>query len=109
MVGANDVMRLTLRPRLARDSDQLLDTLAGLGGPVVLSSLPEFRAMVAVPAVQRPVVVAREAMVRCVQRAVRARPDAVPRRSAAPSGRASSGTQPRRAPPPSIRRRCATA
>lgn len=32
--------------------------------------------MVAVPAVQRPVV-AREAMVRCVQRAVRARPDAV--------------------------------
>lgn len=77
MVGTNDVVRLTPWPRLARESDELLDALAGLG-PVVLSSLPEFRAMIAVPTVLRPVLAARAVMVRCVQqRAVRLRPDAV--------------------------------
>ena len=53
LVGVNDVTRLTPWPRLAQDLSLLLDALRDLGAPVVLSSLPEFRAMTAIPPVPR--------------------------------------------------------
>jgi lysophospholipase L1-like esterase len=49
VVGTNDVIHLTQPARLARHSGELLDALVGLGAPVVMSSLPEFRAMRALP------------------------------------------------------------
>ncbi|NMM35283.1 MAG: SGNH/GDSL hydrolase family protein [Phycicoccus sp.] len=49
VVGTNDVIHMTRPARLARYSGELLDALVGLGGPVVMSSLPEFRAMRALP------------------------------------------------------------
>lgn len=49
MVGTNDVMHLTPRRRLARDTGALLDALVATGAPVVLSSLPEVRVLRAVP------------------------------------------------------------
>ena len=49
VVGTHDVIHLTPPARLARHSGELLDALVGLGAPVVMSSLPEFRAMRALP------------------------------------------------------------
>lgn len=49
LVGTNDVTNRTPPARLARHSGELLDALVGLGAPVVMSGLPEFRAMRALP------------------------------------------------------------
>lgn len=68
MVGTNDVTHLTPPWRLARSSDALLDALIDLGGLVVMSGLPEFRAIRALPHPLREVVTAYGALVRRVQR-----------------------------------------
>ncbi|WP_448072925.1 SGNH/GDSL hydrolase family protein [Georgenia yuyongxinii] len=73
-VGTNDVTHLTSLPALVRSSRDLLDALLALGAPVVMSSLPEFRAMRAVPRPLRDVARARGGLVRLVQRAAAARP-----------------------------------
>jgi lysophospholipase L1-like esterase len=49
VVGTNDVTRITPPGTLARVSGELLDALEALGAPVVMSSLPEFRAMRLLP------------------------------------------------------------
>jgi lysophospholipase L1-like esterase len=49
MVGTNDVTGVTPPARLARSARALLDALVSLGAPVVMSSLPHFRAMRLVP------------------------------------------------------------
>jgi len=49
VVGTNDVTGVTPPARLARSSRALLDALESLGAPVVMSNLPEFRAMRLVP------------------------------------------------------------
>jgi lysophospholipase L1-like esterase len=78
MAGTNDVIGMTPWPRLARDTAGLLDALTETGAPVIMSSLPEFRAMTAVPLALRQVVSAWAVGVRRVQRqAVRARRDVV--------------------------------
>lgn len=66
MVGTNDVVRATAWPRLARETAGLLDELTAQGTPVVLSSLPEFRAMTAVPRMLRALVLVGAAGVRVV-------------------------------------------
>jgi len=78
MVGTNDVIHPSSWPRLSRDTAALLDGLGELGAPVVLSSLPDFRAMTAIPRLLRPPVLAGAAAARIVQwRAVRDRGDVV--------------------------------
>ena len=68
LVGTNDVTHLAqLRP-LARHFGRLLDALAGLGAPVVVCSLPEFRAMRALPYPLRGAARGYGALVRTVQR-----------------------------------------
>jgi hypothetical protein len=69
MVGTNDVTHLTPLRRLAADTARLLDELARRGAPVLVSSLPEFRAMTAVPAPVRSAVRLRARAVQHVQRA----------------------------------------
>lgn len=49
MVGTNDATHLTPWRALARSTDELLDALTATGAPVVASSLPELRALRAVP------------------------------------------------------------
>lgn len=49
VVGTNDVTHVTAPATLARVSGALLDALEALGAPVVMSSLPEFRAMRLLP------------------------------------------------------------
>lgn len=49
LVGTNDVTHVTPPAVLARRSAELLDALLALGLPVVLCSLPEFRAMSVLP------------------------------------------------------------
>ena len=68
LVGTNDVTHVTPLHRLARGSDALLDALLNLGGPVVMSGLPEFRALRAVPHPLREAAIAYGALVRGVQR-----------------------------------------
>lgn len=68
MVGTNDVTHLTPLRRLAADTARLLDELACRGAPVLVSSLPEFRAMAAVPAPLRSAVRLRARAVEQVQR-----------------------------------------
>ena len=68
LVGTNDVTHVTPLHRLARGSDALFDALLELGGPVVMSGLPEFRAMRAVPHPLREAVIAYGALVRSAQR-----------------------------------------
>ena len=76
MVGTNDVIHPSSWSRLRRDTDALLDGMSERGAPVVFSSLPEFRAMTAVPAPLRPMVLVGAAAARVVQwRAVRDRDD----------------------------------
>ena len=67
LVGTNDVLRLTPLHRLATDSTNLLEALARLGSPVVMSSLPEFGAMRAVPGLLRAALAARAVAVRRLQ------------------------------------------
>ena len=68
LVGTNDVTHVTPLHRLARGSDALLEALLDLGGPVVMSGLPEFRALTAVPHPLREAAIAYGALVRAVQR-----------------------------------------
>jgi len=68
LVGTNDVTHVTPLYRLARGSDALLEALLNLGGPVVMSGLPEFRALRAVPHPLREAAIAYGALVRAVQR-----------------------------------------
>lgn len=68
MVGTNDVIHPFSWRGLSRETGHLLDELAGLGAPVVVSSLPEFRAMTAVPRRLRPLVLAGAAVTRAAQR-----------------------------------------
>jgi lysophospholipase L1-like esterase len=49
LVGTNDVIGVTAPVTLARSSRALLDALVSLGAPVVMASLPKFRAMRLVP------------------------------------------------------------
>lgn len=68
MVGTNDVTHLTPTRLLAVATDSLLSRLQELGAPIVMSSLPEFRAMSAVPAVLRAFLRGRAATVRQLHR-----------------------------------------
>ncbi len=49
VIGTNDVTGITPPATLLRLSGELLDALESLGAPVVMSSLPEFRAMRLMP------------------------------------------------------------
>ena len=68
VVGTNDVTGLTAPVTLARSSSALLDSLESLGAPVVMSSLPKFRAMRLLPHPLREAVVGFGALVGAVQR-----------------------------------------
>jgi len=49
LVGTNDVINITKPATLTHSSGALLDALVSLGAPVVMSSLPKFRAMRLLP------------------------------------------------------------
>jgi lysophospholipase L1-like esterase len=68
LVGTNDVTHLALLRPLARRFGRLLDALVDLGAPVVVCSLPEFRAMRALPYPLRGAARGYGALVRTVQR-----------------------------------------
>lgn len=70
LVGTNDVTHLVAPPRLAKVTAALLANLADLGAPVVMSSLPELRAMRAVPPVVRGILELEAALVRRTQERV---------------------------------------
>lgn len=53
LIGTNDVTHLSRQGTLSEDTERLLGHLNGLGVPVVMSSLPEFRAMRAIPPLVR--------------------------------------------------------
>jgi len=75
VVGTNDVTGVTPPAMLARTSSALLDELVSLGAPVVMSSLPEFRAMRLLPHPLMEALLAYGAVVGAVQRhAVAGRP-----------------------------------
>ena len=67
VVGANDVTHLSRTRQLTEDTAHLLARLHRLGAPVVMSSLPEFGALRAVPAVPRAALRLRAVLVRRVQ------------------------------------------
>lgn len=67
LVGTNDVTHFTPPPRLAKVTAALLAELVELGAPVVMSSLPELRAMRAVPPVARAILQLEAALVRKAQ------------------------------------------
>lgn len=64
LVSTNDVIHLAPLGRLAVDTTSLLAALGLIGAPVVMSSLPEFGAMHAVPRIPRTTVAARAIAVR---------------------------------------------
>ena len=66
LVGTNDVIHLTRTRRLAEDTVNLLARLHLLDAPVVMTSLPEFGAMRAVPGGLRLVLQTRAVQVRRV-------------------------------------------
>lgn len=68
VVGTNDVTHVTAPATLARMSGVLLDALGALGAPVVMSSLPEFRAMRLLPHPLKEATVGYGAVVGAVQR-----------------------------------------
>ena len=70
LVGTNDVTHLSRTRQLAEDTAYLLARLHRLGAPVVMSSLPEFGAMRAVPAVLRTTLLLRAVLVRRVHERV---------------------------------------
>ena len=77
LVGTNDVTHLTPLRELARSTAALLDALTATGAPVVVSSLPEVRALRAVPRPLRDVALVAAAGVGQVQRAAARRRPAV--------------------------------
>ena len=68
LVGTNDVVGVTTPATLTRSSGALLDALVSLGAPVVMSSLPQFRAMRLVPHPLMEAVLGYGAVVGAVQR-----------------------------------------
>jgi lysophospholipase L1-like esterase len=68
LVGTNDVVHRTGWWALRRDTAELLDTLTGTGAPVVMSNLPEFRAMRAIPRPLREAVSGYARTVNAIQR-----------------------------------------
>ena len=68
LVGTNDVIGVTTPVTLTRSSRALLDALVSLGAPVVMSSLPKFRAMRLVPHPLMEAVLGYGAVVGAVQR-----------------------------------------
>lgn len=68
LVGTNDVTHLTPAPALAGDTASLMSVLNDFGVPVVVSSLPEFRAMRAIPPIVRAILVYEAAGLRKTQR-----------------------------------------
>lgn len=68
LIGTNDVIHLTPLRRLAASTTNLLARLHLVGAPVVVSSLPEFGAMRAIPRIVRSAVAARAIMVRRIHR-----------------------------------------
>ncbi|HEY3336911.1 MAG TPA: SGNH/GDSL hydrolase family protein [Propionicimonas sp.] len=68
VIGTNDVTGITPPATLLRLSSALLDALESLGAPVVMSSLPEFRAMRLMPHPLMEAVLGYGAVVGAVQR-----------------------------------------
>jgi lysophospholipase L1-like esterase len=68
LVGTNDVIGITTPATLTHSSGALLDALVSLGAPVVMSSLPKFRAMRLVPHPLMEAVLGYGAVVGAVQR-----------------------------------------
>ena len=68
LVGTNDVIGITTPATLAHSSGALLDALVSLGAPVVMSSLPKFRAMRLLPHPLMEAVLGYGAVVGSVQR-----------------------------------------
>ncbi|HEX5336336.1 MAG TPA: SGNH/GDSL hydrolase family protein [Propionicimonas sp.] len=68
VIGTNDVTGLTPPTKLARLTGALLDALESLGAPVVMSSLPEFRAMRLMPHPLMEAVLGYGAVVGAIQR-----------------------------------------
>src|SRR5450759_5219767 len=68
LVGTNDVIGVTTPATLARSSRALLDALVSLDAPVVMASLPKFRAMRLVPHPLMEAVLGYGAVVGAVQR-----------------------------------------
>ena len=71
LIGTNDVIHMSRTPQLADDTAFLLARLRRGGAPVVMSSLPEFGAMRAVPPLLRTALQTRAVLVRRIhERAV---------------------------------------
>jgi lysophospholipase L1-like esterase len=68
LVGTNDVIGITTPATLTHSSGALLDALVSLGAPVVMSSLPKFRAMRLLPHPLMEAVLGYAAVVGSVQR-----------------------------------------
>jgi lysophospholipase L1-like esterase len=68
LIGTNDVTHLSRTRQLADDTALLLSRLHNVGAPVVMSSLPEFAAMRAVPLLFRVALRTRAVQVGRVQR-----------------------------------------
>jgi len=68
LVGTNDIVHRTGLWALRRDTAELLDTLTGTGATVVMSNLPEFRAMRAIPRPLREAVSGYARTVNAIQR-----------------------------------------
>jgi lysophospholipase L1-like esterase len=68
LVGTNDVINITTPATLTHSSRALLDALVSLGAPVVMSSLPKFRAMRLLPHPLKEAVLGYGALVGAVQR-----------------------------------------
>ena len=68
LIGTNDVTHMSRSRRLADDTAHLLARLHSVGAPVVMSSLPEFGAMRAVPSILRSALQARAVLVRNMHR-----------------------------------------
>ena len=68
LIGTNDVTHLSRTRQLADDTAYLLARLHRLGAPVVMSSLPEFGAMRAVPLLLRTGLQTRAVLVRRIHR-----------------------------------------
>ena len=64
LIGTNDLTHMSRIPQLADDTASLLARLHRLGAPVVMSSLPEFGAMRAVPRLLRTAPRTRAVLVR---------------------------------------------
>ena len=67
VVGTNDVTHLSQRTAFGRDTEAMLSQLNDLGAPVVMSSLPEFKAMRAIPPLVRAGLELRAQTIRKVQ------------------------------------------